>query len=108
MPRAFAQAVGIAAAARALFRECLVQNKALHTDKRDRFVDRSASADHFLRKRCFMIFAGLLGLALGVFMIWWGRPINGIISPRVKRIEMVYSTTICLVLAGAVAMLVVG
>lgn len=55
-----------------------------------------------------MIFAGLLGLALGVFLIWWGRPINGIISPRVKRIEMAYSTTICLVLAGAVAMLVVG
>jgi len=55
-----------------------------------------------------MFLAGLLGLAIGVFLIWWGRPIDGVISPRVKSIELAYGTTICLVFAGAVAMIVAG
>ena len=55
-----------------------------------------------------MVFAGLLGLALVVFLIWWGRPINGVISPRVKRFELLYSTTICGVFAAALAMIIAG
>lgn len=55
-----------------------------------------------------MVFAGLLGLALGVFLIWWGRPINGVMSPRVQSFELLYSITICLVFAGALAMIVAG
>lgn len=55
-----------------------------------------------------MIFAGLLGLALCGFLVWWGRPINGVISPRVQSIELLYGTTICLVFAGALAMIVAG
>jgi hypothetical protein len=62
----------------------------------------------FHAKGVFMIFAGLLGLALGVFMIWWGRPINGVMSPRVQRFELLYGTTICVVFAAALAMLVAG
>lgn len=56
----------------------------------------------------FMVFAGLLGLALGVFLIWWGRPINGVMSPRVQSFELLYSITICLVFAAALAMIVAG
>lgn len=55
-----------------------------------------------------MVLAGLLGLALCVFLIWWGRPINGVMSPRVQSIELLYGTTICLVFAGAVAMVIAG
>jgi hypothetical protein len=55
-----------------------------------------------------MVFAGLLGLALAAVLIWWGRPINSVISPRVQSFELLYATTICLVFAGALAMLVAG
>lgn len=61
-----------------------------------------------MQKVVFMVFAGLLGLALGVFLIWWGRPVNGVMSPRVQGFELLYSMTICLVFAGALAMLVAG
>lgn len=47
-----------------------------------------------------MVFAGLLGLALGVFLISW--------ASRVRRFELLYATTICLVFAGALAMIVAG
>lgn len=47
-----------------------------------------------------MFLAGLLGLALGVLLISW--------APRVKRFELIYAATVCLVFAGALAMIVVG
>jgi len=62
----------------------------------------------FHPKGAFMMFAGLLGLALCGFLVWWGRPINGVISPRVQSIELFYGTTICLMFAGALAMIVAG
>jgi hypothetical protein len=55
-----------------------------------------------------MGFAGLLGLALAAFLVWWGRPINGVMSPRVQSFELLYATTICAVFAGALALLVAG
>lgn len=55
-----------------------------------------------------MVLAGLLGLALGVFLIWWGRPVNGVVSPRVQSFELLYSTMICVVFAAALAMIIVG
>jgi hypothetical protein len=68
-----------------------------------------ASAGPFLHaKGVSWFFAGLLGLALGVFLIWWGRPVNGVMSPRVQSFELLYSMTICLVFAGALAMIVAG
>ena len=83
--------------------------KALVLPKRDTLLIGPAPAGPiFHPKGAFMIFAGLLGLALCGFLVWWGRPINGVISPRVLSIELFYGTTICLMFAGALAMIVAG
>jgi hypothetical protein len=71
-------------------------------------IGPASAGPFFYAKGVFMVFAGLLGLALAAVLIWWGRPINGVISPRVQSFELLYATTICLVFAGALAMLVAG
>jgi hypothetical protein len=71
-------------------------------------IGPAAAGPFFHAKGVFMILAGLLGLALCVFLIWWGRPIDGVMSPRVQRFELLFSTKVCLVFAAAVALIVVG
>lgn len=52
--------------------------------------------------------AGLMTLALSGWLLWWGRPVDGVISPRVVRVELLYSMATCLAFLAAITMLVMG
>lgn len=63
-------------------------------------IGPASAGPFFHAKGAFVVFAGLLGLALGIFLACW--------APRVKRFELIYATTICVVFAAALALLVAG
>lgn len=52
--------------------------------------------------------AGLLALSLCAFLIWWARPVEGIVSPRVAGYDFPFSTAVCLLLFASIALLMVG
>ena len=55
-----------------------------------------------------MIIGGVFTLALAGGLVWWARPLDGVVSVRLKGIELLYSVSVCLLTFAAVALLVRG
>ena len=55
-----------------------------------------------------MIFGGVFALALAGGLVWWPRPVDGVVSVRLKGIELLYSVGVCLLAFAAVALLARG
>jgi len=55
-----------------------------------------------------MLFAGVLVLTLCAYLMWWGRPVAGLVSSRIVGYDFYFSSGICLLLFVAVGLIAVG
>jgi len=52
--------------------------------------------------------AGILTLALAGLLGYWGRPVLGVVSPRIQGYDFYFSSGMCLLFLAAVTLIGIG
>ena len=55
-----------------------------------------------------MLAAGIVTLMLCAVFGWWGRPVLGVVSPRIQGYDFYFSSTMFMLFLTAVALIGVG
>jgi hypothetical protein len=55
-----------------------------------------------------MLFAGIISLIVAILLGWWGRPVNHVVSPRIKGWDFYFSSVMFALILGAFFGLTLG
>lgn len=55
-----------------------------------------------------MLVSGVLALAFVGYLGWWGRPVLGVVSPRIQGYDFYFSSGMCFLFFAAVVLISVG